>query len=316
MELVNRNTCYFSKDKGGISLVDVRMKIASIQMCQISKIIYNKTLSWTAFGDFWLGIQLKKFSDYDFSNSIPHCIEDKPNYYDSLSKVLNFICNLDSDIIPAKNARCRSFYLKLLNVFMEKNELVVVQKFKDIDFTKVFLNVSNRTIDPLIVNVSYKLAHGVLPVADRLNSFGINIDKLCTFCKKENETMPHLFVYCTHIQWCKKYIASWIFDVCKLGISKNLILFTSSQKDIARHNLKTVLILLSEYRFCIWTSRNKMRYDKKHQTPLDIASLFMRRIKSRILIDFHRLQIVTFQNIWLHDTLCSIKNGEIDFNFY
>ena len=83
--------------------------------------------------------------------------------------------------------------MKLLDNFVDKNELVVVQKYKDIDFSKVFLNVCNRIIDSRVLDVSYKLAHGVLPVADRLHNFGIDIDKLCSFCKKENETMAHLF---------------------------------------------------------------------------------------------------------------------------
>ena len=55
--------------------------------------------------------------------------------------------------------------------------------------------------------------------------------------------------------------------------------------------------------------------EKKHQSPFEIASFFMTRIKTRIKIDFQRLPIVLFHNIWLHDTICSIENGEIKFNF-
>ena len=106
-----------------------------------------------------------------------------------------------------------------------------------------------------------------------------------------------------------------MFDICKLGLSKNLILFSFPQKDMGKHNLSTMLILLSEYRFCIWTSRNKIRYEKKHQSPFEVASQFITRVKSRIQIDFQRLPIVSFHDIWLHDTICSFENGQIKFNF-
>ena len=315
MELISRNSCYFPKDKGGIALVDIKMKIASIQLCQISKIVYNRNLSWTAFGDFWFGIQLHKLNDYIFSNSMPHCIEDLPNYYDSLKKVLNITNSVFDNVSIMKNARCKTYYLNLIDIFMKRNDLIVAQKYTNVNFSQVFANVSNRVIDPFVVNVTFKLAHRVLPVADRLYNFGIAIDKKCTFCKNENETMTHLFFYCTHIQWCKRFLASWIFDICNFGISLDLILFSVPKKDCKKHDLSTILILLSEFRFSIWNARNKVRFDKKELSPADIASNFLNRVKVRIQVDFHRLDSILFRNIWLHDSLICFENGNIVYNF-
>ena len=96
-------------------------------------------------------------------------------------------------IIPSKGARCKFFYDRILDAFVKLNGTNVEKKFTHIDFTTVFNHVSNKCIDPLCINVTFKLAHCVLPVADRLHGFGIQIDKLCTFCKRENETNDHLF---------------------------------------------------------------------------------------------------------------------------
>ena len=315
MELLSRNTCFFPKESGGISLNDIRMKIASLQLSQISKIVYNSDLSWVHFGHFWLGINLKKFADYDFSNNTPHCIEDLPIYYGSLRNTLNFINKIDSDIVPSKGARCKFFYDQILDSFVKLNGTNVQKKFPQIDFSTVFKNVTDTCIDPLCINVTFKLAHYVLPVADRLYNFGIQIDRLCTFCKRENETMEHLFLYCTHVQWSKKFLASWIKNVCNCGINADMMIFSYFDKKISKYNLKTALIILSEYRNCIWMIRNKMRYDRKIHTPFDIASLFIKRIKYRMYIDFNRLDYLSFQNLWLHDTLCEIDDENLIYCF-
>ena len=95
IELLRRNVCYFSKLNGGINLVDIRLKVSSLHLSQISKIIYRQDLTWTAFGNIWLGIKLKRFTDYYFTNLIPHCIEDLPSFYVKLRNVLDIVKNND-----------------------------------------------------------------------------------------------------------------------------------------------------------------------------------------------------------------------------
>ena len=34
----------------------------------------------------------------------------------------------------------------------------------------------------------------------KLHNFGLSNTQLCSFCKMEEETISHLFYYCTHIQ--------------------------------------------------------------------------------------------------------------------
>ena len=315
MELLSRNTCYFPKRKGGISLNNVLIKIASIQLAQISKIVYNQDVSWTAFGDFWLGIQLKRFNDYSFSNTIPHCIEDLPVYYDSLRKTLLFVRNLDEEISPSKGAHCKFFYTKLIDAFMKIHNTNIQQKYPTINFDNVFSNVSNNCIDPLCLNVTFKMAHKVLPVAERLNNFGININKFCSLCKHTNESIEHLFFYCIHVQWSKRFLVSWLHDICECGISTNTIIFSIFDKDMNKIALKTALIILSEYRLSIWQIRNKIRFEKNNLGAQDIVSFFLNRMKYRIIVDFHRLSLLEFQNMWMHKSICNVTEGKIEFKF-
>ena len=315
IELLRRNICYFRKSEGGINLVDVRLKISSLHLSQISKIIYRQDLTWTYFGNIWLGIKLKRFSDYYFTNLIPHCIEDLPSFYEKLRNILDIVKNNDIDITFEKNISCKMYYQSLLDAFVEKERVPnIISKYPTIDFSKVFENVCNKNLDPTTVNVTFKLAHGILPVAYRLHSFGINIDKMCTFCKNEFETVDHLFFFCRHIQDCKKILASWFFNVSNCGISKFAVLFSSFSNQFEKNVLNTIMILLSEYRHCIWTMRNKMRFERKHYNAKDIAIYFFNRIKCRILVDMKRLGIVAFRKLWDHVSICTLEFGNITMN--
>ena len=141
IELLRRNVCYFPKLNGGINLVDIRMKVSSLHLSQISKIIYRQDLAWTYFGNIWLGIKLKRYLDYQFTNLIPHCIEDLPLFYKNLRNILDIIKNNNIDVIFSKNSTCKMFYEALLKAFVEKErEPNIISKYPNIDFQE-FLRI-------------------------------------------------------------------------------------------------------------------------------------------------------------------------------
>ena len=168
IELLRRNILCFPKLKGGINLVNIRLKIFSLQSSQIMKIIHCQNLSWIHFGNIWLGIKLRRFNDYYFTNLIPHCIEDLPIFYENLRKVLDYIRNNNIDIQFSKNTSCKIFYVKFIDNFVQQERVPnIITKQPNIDFSKVFVNICNKNIDSSIANVTFKLAHGILPVAYR-----------------------------------------------------------------------------------------------------------------------------------------------------
>ena len=188
-------------------------------------------------------------------------------------------------------------------------------KFPNIDFSKAFSNVTNKHIDPLALDVTFKMCHNVLPVAYRLHRFGINIDKMCSFCKKDIETVDHLFFYCIKVQKCKRILASCFLDIGEIGISPNTVMFSVFEKIFPSHILNTLIVILSEYRSTIWKCRNKTRYDKNTHHEMDLANCFINKLKFRITVDFHRFCLYDFSLLWCHNSICTIENGKIDFKF-
>ena len=65
-----------------------------------------------------------------------------------------------------------------------------------IDFKVVFQNLDKNIIDPFAFNTSFQLAHGTLPVAEKLHRWGVNISPHCKQCHNCPETTDHLLLYC------------------------------------------------------------------------------------------------------------------------
>ena len=283
------------------------IKIASLQLSQICKIIFDDiSLRWVPFGHMWLGLRLVRFSDYRFSNSIPHCCEDIPAYYRALSNTLTIIFRDFPSLPVAKGARCKHFYKQLLDKCEEAPR--VLKTFPQIDFVSVFSTLCNRFLDPLTLNVSFKLAHDILPVAYPMYLFHMPVNQFCSFCKKEMETVLHLFYYCSFVQMCKRFLIRWFRDLGNIGLTPECIRFSVFRSSLSSHARKSALIvMLTEYRLSIWNCRNKARFDKKHMRPVDIAAYFLSRIRKRLWVDFYRLSRDSFVSFWECESLCTVK---------
>jgi hypothetical protein len=216
-EFLARSTLQLPREKGGINVINIRLKIASIQLSQIGKIIFDDdTLGWVKFGHIWLGLRLIRFPGYFFTNSIPHRGDHLPAFYQALSVTLTTIFRDFPSLPISKGAKCKSFYKQLL----KRYEIIpkVIGTFPQINFVKVFGDLCNRCIDPLTYTVSYKLAHNILPVAYHLYTYNMPINKWCTFCKREVETIPHLFYYCPYIQMTKRFLVKWFREIANQKI--------------------------------------------------------------------------------------------------
>jgi exonuclease III len=313
-EPIKRATLYLPKIKGGIGLTNIRLKIIALQLTQACKIVHDDaSQAWVPFGHIWLGLQLIKFKDYAFSNTVPHCIENIPPYYQSIIENIRSTLKIKKDLTLTKGDRCKVHYLALTQLIKEYPK--VIGKFPQIDFQQVFSDVSNGALDPATINVSFKIAHDVLPVAYRLYCYNMPVIKWCSFCKKEIETVEHLFYYCPLVQQCKQYLAQWFKDIGNVGISLICIRFSSFNHKICKICHEVLLILLAEYRFAIWQSRNKARFDNKQIKAKDIAACYLTRVRNRVTTDFHRKLNFRFENQWAYTTICKVNDNKVVFNF-
>ena len=94
-------------------------------------------------------------------------------------------------------------------------------------------------LDRPVIDLCWKIAHGVLFTADRLIGFGYSIDPGC-FCGLASECLPHLFSSCPLAQSALSWLQSLMFRFSSLSPSLvcRLVLFGFSPMLNIRCNLQ------------------------------------------------------------------------------
>ena len=119
-------------------------------------------------------------------------------------------------------------------------------------------------MDRQVIDLSWKVAHGVLYTAERLSSFGYAIPTVC-FCGHQLETLDHLFFSCP----LADSVLSWL--------SSLLFLYLPSFGPILCIP-RFFVFALNVCKFSIWMTRNDFWF--RDVQPGAIAVL--ERIKSRL----------------------------------
>ena len=68
------------------------------------------------------------------------------------------------------------------------------------------------TISAYLRSFQYKISNNILYLNKKRHIFGLSNTQLCSFCKIEEETISHLFYYCTHIQDIWNHVQIYFTD--------------------------------------------------------------------------------------------------------
>ena len=311
IESIRRNTMYLPSKEGGIGLVNIQLKTQSLLLNQVMKVYIDRKSTWVNFGHTYLGIVLHRFAGYDFQNNRPHCIEEPPLYYKLCLKYIQNIVSKDENFVFKPGLTSKIFYQLLLK--LENTQVHCVRTFPLINFKEVFSNLCNKMIDPTTLNISFKLAHDVVPVAYRLFLWNFrNVLPFCKNCltKRIEETVMHCFWECPTIQLTKMWLQKAIKSLCDFDISCEIVRFGNIPRNISRPEL--ALYFLSEFRYAVWTSRCKVRLDNCQAHAGTIHKIFLSRINNRIICDKNRLSTQDFVTQWVIPGLAKFnKRGNL-----
>ena len=112
-----------------------------------------------------------------------------------------------------RNTRNMDKYMKKIttrNIYKEKIEKIIIPPTSELFLSKL-LNTPcdlikehygipfNTTIYTKLRSFQFKVIHNILYTNEKLHKIGYSDTALCTFCKKETETLLHLFVQCESI---------------------------------------------------------------------------------------------------------------------
>ena len=302
-EPVRRETMYLSVEEGGVGVVNIRLKVQSLLLMQVSKVVLNRDSPWVGFGHMFLGLRVARLNCYQFSNKHPHCSRgDAPYFYQQCLQAIEDVQEAQPDV-SFTVCSCKRFYgvLQAATAVIPK----VVSTFPQIPFKQVFKDLACTSLDPTTLNVCFKLAHDVLPVAYKLYLWNYPVVRFCLMCHTQCETVEHLFYFCPFVRPARDLMFSWVHKVSSMVPTMETIRFGPLGADTTCRT--TTLVLLAEYRYAVWVCRNKVRFDKKRPVSQEITRYLMARLVNRIHVDRRRLPPDKFANLWTLPGLCKVN---------
>ena len=111
----------------------------------------------------------------------------------------------------------------------------------------VYLLSARASIESKIRIFQYKILNNVLYLSQRLSDMNIVGSSLCSQCKKEPETIPHLFLNCTFSQKFWSNTQKWCSPIFKLPNLSEKTVFLGYLNEETNNILINHIILLHKY---------------------------------------------------------------------
>ena len=209
-DLVSRTVVVQSPLFGGFSVVDVKLKVLSL-LAQWVKRFASSRSGWVSFMSFWFDLCLSAAPSDVFSAPFSFHPRDLPPFYKSLVLAWRelggaFSASRSSLVfgaadplfcVPVCTMTTKSCYLFLLSERLADPHCVekFAPTFGALYWQTTWRSLSFFDLDRQVIDLNWKIAHGVLYTAERLSSFGLSVPLPC-FCGAPVETLSHLFFAC------------------------------------------------------------------------------------------------------------------------
>ena len=131
---------------------------------------------------------------------------------------------------------------------------------------------------PPVIDLCWKISHGVLYTAERLAGFGYALSTAC-FCSAPVESLRHLFFHCPLAVSVLSWLQSLMFlasPLCPSILVRHALFgFSADELSVVP---RVFVYMLNVCKFCIWGARNDFRFRGVRPSAVDV----MERVKSRV----------------------------------
>ena len=208
-DLVARRVVVQPTSCGGFSVVDVELKVWALLLQWVRRLVASPS-TWVSFLSYWCAC---------FWNASPVHVFSAPSHFGDLVRLPSFYAALllawksaggcfrgsrgvlavgsGLSVTPVSSLTTKSAYSLLL---IDRSVIPhCVEKFStsfgQLYWSSTWRQLSFFDLDRPVIDLSWKIAHGVLYTAERLASFGYDISTVC-FCGHPTESLDHLFFHC------------------------------------------------------------------------------------------------------------------------
>ena len=153
------------------------------------------------------------------------------------------------------------------------------------------LNFFYMPLDRVVIDHSWKIAHGVLYTAERLSSFGYAISAAC-FCNSLMESAEHLFFHCPLAKSGIDWTQSQLFLAAPLAPSISLrhLLFGFSSDELTVVP-RVFVYLLFVLKCCNWSQQNDFRFHSVAPSAIGLLARMKARVRFHLPLFFKRFAL-------------------------
>ena len=318
--LVPRKHLICQPEEGGLGLVNVSTRAEAYGVKHMRDVITLASRKpgdeppprWFYLARYFAGHQLRRFAPNLASNCFSHAVEPT-RFYKHCLQALTKICPKDKPAILPTNCKISDIYRVLI---LDVRELKSMRPNASLEGWN---NLSNKIVSPRARDLSWRLAHDILPNAAKLFRFKAVASPKCAFCLQP-ETASHLFYFCPFASELWRRLARLVGR----AFGPN---FVMSQTDVVQSRIPATLqgqghrslymILTTELKEVLWQARCRAVKEQEIFDANKIWHLFLNRAGGRCRLDFKRLKRQLFVDIWCgaNVALCQIVESRLIVHF-
>ena len=165
---------------------------------------------------------------------------------------------VDGKVVSVRKVSAKTVYQMLVKRKLSKptSQIFFTKKF-DISnqntWRSVYLFSVLASIESKIRMFQYKILNNVLYLNQRLSDMNIVGSSLCSQCKREPETISHLFLNCNFSQQLWSNTQKWSSAIFKLPNLSEKIVFLGYLNEETNNIMINHIILL--YKYCLYSKR-------------------------------------------------------------
>ena len=304
-DLVARVVVVQPPSAGGFSVVDPRLKTTSLLVQWVRRLVVSPN-SWTSFLSYWCSVRLGSSVHDVLSSPFVFSWDPLPPFYRALLSAWRSVDGAWSPtrgslvlassspfhVTLASELSAQSVYRFLLSENRSSPHCVLkfFPVYGQLYWSSTWCQLYLFPLDRQVLDLNWKVAHGVLYTADRLLGFGYSIDPLC-FCGLAPECPSHLFFSCPLAQSVLSWLQSLLFSfspVCPSLVCRHA-LFGFNPGEL-RSVPRIFVYLLNVCKYFIWLARNDFRFRDIHPGALEVIAKVRARVRFHLPIFFRRFK--------------------------
>ena len=151
----------------------------------------------------------------------------------------------------------------------------------------MYLTPLKFTIESQLRVFRYKILNNILYLNSRLYKKGYAKSPLCSLCKRENETVSHLFCNCTFTQQLWKKLQAWVRGYLVLpALEPSIVILVVWNTENENNVLVDHVVLL--FKYFVYKNRTNKHAINIHALKKYIK--FLQKIEQRIARKIDRLE--------------------------